>query len=416
MPEVYAKPKKITDKKDLEYLLNLSLRELESFSFMMNNFGVIKGKRRFNTFDIIDIPPGYYGVGKKKNKNTFTTTVGRWVFNKCFIEPELFEILGYINRPIDKNELERINDEISYAVLEDRIPLKALKNYLMHQQKFQPYSNILCSGFTTKMLTMSDTLKPIKEKLFKKYAKELANEDTKIIAIEKIEKELLEYSKKYLKNDPSMDMYNSGAKGKFGNNFKNLFVMKGASKDPDPTKGYNIIGSNLMDGIKPNDYVNMAKTLTEGAYSRGKKTQLGGYWEKLFLRAFQHLSLAPKGTDCGTSRTITITLNKDNIGLVMYSYIVEDNGNIVELTSQNRDKYMGKTVKMRFASLCEWHEEGKICHICAGNFFFRAGFIDVGVATPQLSSKLKNISMKAFHDSTVKLHEIDVMKAFGMKG
>jgi hypothetical protein len=39
----------------------------------------------------------------------------------------------------------------------------------------------------------------------------------------------------------------------------------------------------------------MAKSMTEGPYKRGVKTQVGGYWEKLFLRAFQHLTLGPHG-------------------------------------------------------------------------------------------------------------------------
>jgi hypothetical protein len=57
-----------------------------------------------------------------------------------------------------------------------------------------------------------------------------------------------------------------------------------------------------------------------------------------------------------------------------------------------------------------------ICHACAGNLFNRIGITNVGVATPQVASKLKNISMKAFHDAQVNLSEIDVGRAFGIKG
>ena len=42
-------------------------------------------------------------------------------------------------------------------------------------------------------------------------------------------------------------------------------------------------------------------------------------------------------------------------------------------------------------------------------------FKDIGVAMPQVASALKLKALKAFHDSTVKLHEIDVWKAFGLK-
>lgn len=413
--DMKRKVKVITDKRDLDYLFSITQKQAEKLSFIMETFGTINNKRRFNTYDILDVPPGIYGPDEdNKNKNTFRTTVGRWVFNKCFIEKELFPLFKYINKPINKKIYSWINTEISYAIIEDRLPLQSLKNYLMRTQKYQPYSNILAAGFTDKMLLMSKTLQPIKNKLLKQHEKELNDPDKKLYAIDKIQKELLEYSKNYLKFDPSMDMYDSGAKGKFDNNFKNIFVMKGATKDPDPTKGFNIITSNLMDGIKKEDYANMARSMTEGPYARGVKTQVGGYWEKLFLRAFQHLKLGPKGSDCGTKRTITITLEPDIMEMVMYNYIVE-NGKLIELTSQNKDKYLNKTVKMRFSSLCEYEKEGQICNACAGNFFYRCGFYNVGVAIPQVASRIKLIAMKAFHDTTVRLHEIDVAKAFGFK-
>lgn len=408
------KSNKITNPEDIEFLLNLSQKQVESLSFMMETFGVFNGKRRFHTYDIVTIPPGSYGVGEKKNKNSFTTTVGRWVFNKCFIEQDLFDIFGYINKPIDDKVLKRINEGISYAIMEDRIPLDALKRYLMRSQKYQPYSNILCSGFTAKMLKMSGYIKKKKMELIKKYQKELLDPEQNVYAADKIEKELLAYSKEILKGDPSMDMYDSGAKGSFKNNFKNIFVMKGATKDPDPVKGFDIVTSNLIDGISKKDYVAIAKAMSIGPYYRGIKTAKGGYWEKLLLVAFQHLRLAPKGTDCGTKRTITITLTKDNINLVMYNFIVEGT-KLVELTSENKDKYIGKTVHMRFSSMCEYKDKGQICNVCAGNLFYRAGYINVGAATPQIASKLKTLSMKSFHDSTVQLHTIDVMKAFGLK-
>lgn len=414
MADLIRKGRKITKKEDIDFLLNLTQRQLESLSFMMETFGVIHGKPRFNTYDVIDIPPGSYGIKAKKNRNTFITTVGRWVFNKCFIEQELFDLFGYINKPIEKKMLKYISDEISYAVLEDRIPLQYLKNYMMRSQKFQPYSNILCSGFSAKMLTMSDRIESKKKELLKKYKKDLEDNDRKVYAADAIEKELLDYSKEILKDDYSMDMYNSGAKGSFGNNFKNIFVMRGAIKDPDPTKGFDVCTSNLISGVTREDYPIVAKSMSAGPYSRGKKTELGGYWEKLFLRAFQHLVLGPKGSDCGTKRTIEIHITKDNIGLIMYNYIVEKDGSLTELTSQNRDKYIGKTVRMRFSSLCE-SPNGKICNHCAGNMFYRVGFENIGTATPQIASKIKLISMKAFHDSTVKLHTIDVAKAFGLK-
>ena len=401
--------KTVTDKKDIDYLINLNQSKLESLSFIMETFGEFNGKQRFNTYDIVTIPENSYGPEGHKNKNKFTTTVGRYVFNKCFIEPELFNLFGYINKSINKKTLKNINNKISYALLEDKITLDDMKKWLMRCQKFQPYSNILCAGYTMEMLNISKKIEPKKKALLKENKEAIEAGDEKVMA--KIENELLDYSKELLKGDPSMDLYDSGAKGSFGNNFKNLFVCRGATKDPDPTKGYDIITSNYIDGISKEDYPKAAKSLAAGPYARAKKTALGGYWEKLFLRAFQHMILGPEGSDCGTNRTIEFFITEDNVDMVMYNYIVEGT-RLVELTSDNMNKYINKLVKMRFYSLCEYKENGQVCNKCAGNMFYRAGYKNIGTATPQLSSKLKLISMKAFHDAQVKLHKIDVAKAF----
>ena len=97
--------KKITSKADVEYLINITEKDITS-TYMAETFGDFDGKRRFNPYDLIDIPPRAYGSEKKKNKNTFTTTVGTWIFNKFFIENDLFDIIVYYNDTIDKKALE----------------------------------------------------------------------------------------------------------------------------------------------------------------------------------------------------------------------------------------------------------------------------------------------------------------------
>ena len=92
----------------------------------------------------------------------------------------------------------------------------------------------------------------------------------------------------------------------------------------------------------------------------------------------------------------------------MYNYIVEGS-KLVELTYEMRSKYIGKTVRMRYSSRCESEQ---ICNKCAGNMFYRLGLTNVGTATPQIASRLKVISLKAFHDSQVRLYDIDVADAF----
>ena len=74
--------------------------------------------------------------------------------------------------------------------------------------------------------------------------------------------------------------------------------------------------------------------------------------ERLLLYAYQDVTLDEPGTDCGTKRYVTVNLTNDNVADWMYCYII-DGDKLVELTSDNMNKYIGKKVKVRFSSLCE---------------------------------------------------------------
>jgi len=402
---VKRQAKRITDLKDIEYLLAITEDECTKLSFAMDMFGEFNDTRRFQPYDLVDIPVGSYGPEGNKNSNIIKTTVGIWVFNKAFIEQDLFELFGYINEPITSKMFKKINKQVSYAVVEDKVPLDALKRLITKTEKFQPYCNILSASITENMMSIPKAISKKKQELLKKYEKELDDHDP--VVSQKIEQELIKDCKEMLKDDPSIDMINSGAKIDWNNNFKNMFVMKGASKNPDPLNPngeYTVIKSDLTTGIKPDEYAAFSDSLAFGPYARAKKTADGGAWEKIFVKALEHLTVLEEGSDCGTKRYKEILLTGDNIDDWMYSYIVEGS-RLVELTSDNRDSYIGKKVKLRYSGLCE--SEKGICNKCAGNLFTRLGIKNVGVASYVIPAKIKLKSMKNFHDSTVKTFDME---------
>lgn len=126
----------------------------------------------------------------------------------------------------------------------------------------------------------------------------------------------------------------------------------------------------------------------------------------------QHLQLLEPGSDCGTKRYIEVNITDSNIDDMMYNYIIQGD-KLVEITSENRDSLIGKTVKMRFSSMCE-AKGGCFCNKCAGNLWYRLGVNKTGVLVPAVASKLKNLMMKSFHDSQVKLTDMNVAEAFGI--
>lgn len=403
--------KKITKDDPLyDILINLKLEDITS-TFIFDLFGEYNGSSKCNPYDIIEIPPGYYGPEGKKNNNKFITTVGLWVYNKWMIEPGLFDLFGYMNKPVTGKVMGDMNQELSFALMEDRISVQVLKDYLMKTQLVMQYVIILSPNYSESLLTITKTIEPLKNRLIKEHRKELEAGDT--LVADNIEKELIKYALDKLGDDPALDIILSDSRTSM-NNFKNLFIWKGITRDPDPNarNEYRVATSNYMEGIKPEEYSLYSNSGIEGAYSRGKKTEDGGYLENLATRAYQDIILDEPGTDCGTTRCIEVVLDKSNYIKYIYNNIIGRNGKLIELTSQNASEFFGKKVKMRMAYLCK-HE--KPCAACAGNFFYRLGKRNVGLMEMQVFSIFKNKSMKAFHDSTVGLTEIDCMKAFGLR-
>lgn len=406
--------KEIKNNEDINFIINLKEEDI-TMSLIMELFGDFGKYQKFNPYDLITIPVGGYGGtlpnGRNKiNKNEFTTTVGRFVFNKYFIEcePELLDMIGYVNDDVSKKFYGKMFDNLGYAVMENKISMETYKRFCVKTQKFMPYVSILAPNHSDNMLTITKKINKKKAELIKANQKAFDDGDVKVV--DQVSKELLEYARELMKDDPAMDMFNSGAGGSFENNFKNMFIMRGSVQDPDPRKSYNIITSNYVDGVSKEEYSKLANTLAAGPYSRSKKTELGGYWEKLFLTALQHVILQEPDSDCGTKRHITMTVTGKNIGMIMYCYVINDDGSLTEITSDNKDKFIGKTVKLRFSSMCE--SKDGICNKCAGNLFYRLGIRNVGASTPQIPSKLKVLSMKLFHDDQLNFTEMDPMKAF----
>ena len=404
----------ITKNNFADKIINMKEPDI-NYDFMMQTFGQFGGEPFAHPYDLLVVPAGAYSFiddkGKEvKNKNEFTTTLGIWIINMVMSKFKFNRLFGgYYNHTINKKEYGKIEKRLSYALIEDEITVDDLKGWENYVQWLMPFEDVLSPNHTEKLLTCSKVISKKKKELLEKYKDEVESGDPAII--EKISKELIDFATDYLGDDPAIDTMLSGAGGSIGNNFKNTYIMRGAVLNPDPyaKKKYNIVTSNLIDGVSAKEYSTMAGTGVQGAYSRGKKTRTGGYWEKLMISAYQHIQLDPKGSDCGTKHTVTVNLTEKNIDFWMYNYILKSDGSYQLLDYKSRDKYIGKTVKFRFSSMCS--SKTGICNICAGELLYQISD-NIGMTMSQVGSTLKNIAMKAFHDSVVTITKFDAMEAF----
>ena len=199
-----------------------------------------------------------------------------------------------------------------------------------------------------------------------------------------------------------MEIYDSGASGSMGNSYKNSSIMRGPLFASDHSDSI-ISKANLIEGMPQEEFNFYEDNLVIGGSARGKETQKGGYVAKVLTSAFQSVRLGEAGSDCGTKKTLSLKLDKFNIDQFEYRYIVEA-GKLVQLTSQNMQKYVGKTVQLRSPMYCL---DDKICSHCAGELYYKIGISEVGLTFARVGTRILNLSLKLFHDQTVKSHKID---------
>ena len=104
-----------------------------------------------------------------------------------------------------------------------------------------------------------------------------ALENGDLVKMKEFENELIAYAKEILKDDQSIDMFNSGARSTWDNNFKCMWLCRSGVTGTDGK--VSVITSSYVDGMDPKDYVAVADAAIGGPYSKAKKTANGGYLE-----------------------------------------------------------------------------------------------------------------------------------------
>jgi hypothetical protein len=199
-----------------------------------------------------------------------------------------------------------------------------------------------------------------------------------------------------------MTVYKSGARADFGNNYKNMHIMKG----PVYAQGeWRVIGHNFTEGLEKDDIPMYANAMISGQYPKSVGTQVAGYLFKKVSAGYQAIVADRPGSDCGTKQTITVRLTDSNKNDFIDRYAVVGDKTII-LDDNTIDKYVGKDVKLRSVLYCKG---GNVkCNKCLGEMFYRLGIENVGLSTTKLATTILNLNMKKFHDATAKLYDIDL--------
>lgn len=387
-----------------EYGLVPSFGELQWLfgTSMDGNHKVIPPK--FKPTDKVTISPS---DGVKNIDKPITTTVGRYIFNKIILEcTGLDKFIPFQNIILNAGNFKAFESVISNLLKSDIIGTETMRQYIEYRDwlGLQLHA-VITTSFTPGVSKVPPKTKALKKKLLAEHAEEIKAGNVRVI--EEIENQLIKSMLDEIGDDPGLDLYVSGARGSINNHLKNIFLSRGAIKNPT-TKEYEIITNSLMDGLEKKDIAIHSNMIISGAYPKSCATAVTGYMAKELLAAFQSEVLGPKDSDCGTLRTKQIKLTEKNYGNYIYRY-VKVGSKTVMLTDDNRSNFVGKVVEMRTPLYCIGYGPKKcICNKCAGDYNYILEKPNIGLTTTKCGTTLTNLNMKKFHENVATTQKIDV--------
>jgi hypothetical protein len=359
---------------------------------------IVEEKSRFEPTDYFQLKAGEY-----INRTDIETTVGTFIFNKFIIEPLFTEHVDYVNWELTDGGLGKLEGILSELLLEDKIDTTMFGDYLDRVQWLgMQFHEPLAASFTMRGLKPLESVVKRRDELIEENKEALEKGD--IMTMSAIEKELVDLAKKEISDDPSMDLYYSGARGSIPNNYKQLSIVKGPVFNKTIGK-YQFIKKSFFEGLDKEDLAAAATNVVNGQYPKSCGTAISGYKAKQVSSLGQAVILRKDVQDCGTKGYVEIVIPPSMKSKFLYRYVI-DGGKPVLLDNNNIDNYVGKKVKLRSIMYCGC--DSGVCMTCAGRLFEKLQIDAIGLTTSTLTGALLNLKMKAFHDSSVKVNAIDL--------
>ncbi|BDH16492.1 MAG: hypothetical protein [Bacteriophage sp.] len=354
-------------------------------------------------------------------KNSEITTIGRILAYQYlmdipfdFIDSNGKRQIGNLSQYVDFQ-----NAAITKKVLENKYDAKVAEVYLdgkIESKTIEAYTNNLqWLGYTSAIFTLpsldsktinpSKAIKKFKEQKFKEYAVDIKNMNLEQIT--KMEKEILDFCSQQLPKDNATGrhIYDSGFNGSFSNNYKVTSIMRGLAPKSDNINEFSVGLSNLNDGVSKEDLVTHADLGVVGASGRAKDTALAGYKTKIFNAAFGTMVAGKKNTDCKTTGTLKVEITESNFKSYLYRNAIIK-GKVVQLTNDNKNEFIGKTIELRSPLYCH---NTDICNACLGDMTYKLKILHIGLNVSRITTKLMNLSMKAFHNLSVKPNSYNLL-------
>lgn len=220
--------KVLTAKEQEEFFSILGDPSAINLNTMVTLFARFKGKEpRYSPSDEIRIGPEQSPF---VNINS-PTTIGIYITNK-FIYEDL-QIVGYINKTLNGKMLGKIDEKIATAVTSGEMPVETVHKFIDRCQFLYggPLAHIINTSMSPTILNLPKSSRAILEKRLKENAEKIKENDPQVSSA--IEREVVTDALEHMRKtkDPALAIFDSGCGVDPYNNYRTMFVEKGAITD-----------------------------------------------------------------------------------------------------------------------------------------------------------------------------------------
>lgn len=385
--------------KDKPIVLNTNVF-VKLFAYTKANKGI-----RFSTDDVITITPNdYNGLAQDCQ-----TRLGIYIINKFIFED--LQIFGYINKEFTDKLFGKIDSNLAKALSNGDITREQYSQYIDRVQWLfgGPIAHIINPSISSTLVNLPPKAKKLRDELMAKEKAGIEANDPEVSS--KIEDAVVTEALKDMRatHDPALALFDAGGGADPYNNYRTMFVMKGAIIDntgESPT-GYKIVKSNYDDGISKEDVALIGDALVTSSFSSGVATQDSGAEAKSYNAIFQRVQLQEQGSFCHTKDTNPVLITKSNKNDYIYRYIKTSATKPVMLTDDNIDQYVGKVVNMYSPLHCK-AKDPEYCSCCVGDRPYRIGVKNVGLTFNIMMGSTLNAALKVKHKTKVELYSVTI--------
>ena len=381
-------------------------------SYILDKFATTPdAPAKYNSWDLLTLDKDTlkkYGCMIWAHKNfpdkPFETTVGCFILNLFLFDCINRNNVEYINANWNKGICEDLNNGMVFLLVDGKINTEEYRTFINRFHWFGLcFAKYFVPSFDTSTLSTRPEVKKLRDERLA--ANQDAIEKGDSVVANDIRNELLGKAKELMSKHKfaGYELFESGV-ANFGNHYGNVSVMRGALPKSAKTSEFNFCTSSLNEGIKKSEIHKFADLMVLASFSRSVNTMIGGYINKQYIAAFQHLVLGDAGSDCKTKLYNEITLDKSNIKDYHLCYVMgKADKDWVLLTGDMFSKYVDTRVKMRSPLYCN---HTHYCSKCSGELYHRIGIKNVGLLTGRIASKILNASLKFFHNTQI--HFLDI--------